>query len=83
MLAAQSYFKLLTAIFVLLWPLRIIFPVPGQRVPTDYAADSTYFKISLSLTMRLISATSASLTHTRTVSDGTTTVAMIPYSLYE
>lgn len=75
MIASKSDFKLLPAIFVLLWPLRVIFPVVlfsprvRNKVGSDLSSTSAYLIISLALIMRLISSTMAELTHTDVLSE--------------
>jgi hypothetical protein len=67
-LASKTNLQLLATVLVLLGPLGVIFPVTGQYQSNANMPFSTYLRISLSLTMRLISETRASLTHTDCIS---------------
>lgn len=70
MLAAQSDFKFLATIFVFLRPFGVVFSVRlVSGIDMHHRHELAYFKISLSLTIRLISATNVSLTHTMDVRD--------------
>lgn len=66
MLIAESNLKLLSAVLVLLWPLSVVFPVAAvkNRHLQNGVDRQTYFMISLSLMIFLISAIKMELTHT-------------------
>lgn len=65
MFIPQSDLQLLSAVLVLLWPLAVILPCqPSAADNRLRVARETYFMISLSLMIRLISAMRRELTHT-------------------
>jgi hypothetical protein len=67
---AYADLQLLAAVLVLLWPFGIVFPGRGKFLGQyGLLRHSTYFKISLSFTIRLISANNVSLTHTMRISN--------------
>jgi hypothetical protein len=65
-LVAESDLKLLSPVLVLLWPLCVVFPVFIVSLDTGEVTllERTYFIISLSLMIFLISAIRMELTHT-------------------
>jgi len=66
---AYADFQLLTAILVLLRPFGVVFPGQGKLLSRcGQLQHCTYFKISLSFTIFLISANKVSLTHTNLIS---------------
>jgi hypothetical protein len=82
-LAAQSDLQLLATVFVLLRPLCVIFSVVNSQCMFGSRSHVvTYLSISLSLTMRLISDTKASLTHTAHISTIKGCSVVHPYSLF-
>jgi hypothetical protein len=80
-LIAQANFKFLSTVLVLLWPLGVVFPVKALDHIFGCIHDVTYFRISLSLMMRLISSIMSELTHTGILSDMPTVGYHLTYSL--
>ena len=64
MVDAHADLKLLAAILVFLWPLRVIFPFQCKQASQHTIQEVVYFMTSLSLTIRLISWTIMELTDT-------------------